>query len=527
MSTTPAPASTELARNVLSGQVLDTPRYRVLSLGAGIQSTTLFIMSAQGILPKLDFAIFADTGAEPKEVYEHLDRLEREVAIPAGIPILRVRQGDLDQDLFDPNKMSTIPAYTASDWETVTKVAAWKLCGGEGGAPVDDTGDQLPAGQGCGWARFRALADKSKRKWKGLFDDLLIVTSAPTPDPQAQAAEEPAAVPEEGQASGLAVTVPRVVTLADLEAQAAERPTYGPEDDHAPTPAVTVSKAMRLLGMQVLPDPCGRCNSSGRIPTAWQHVQERHLGMIQRRCTQKYKLRPIMEQVRLLLGAKIGKESFCRHCNGTGERVAPWRAQRGETEVGECSVCEGVGTISRVGQPPTGEWVEQWIGFSTDEAGRVSTRRDSAYSKSRFPLLEMNMSRTQCVAFLASRGWGKTPKSACYFCPYRSNASWRRMRDTNPAEFQRAVTFDALYRNGPGLDHSRYLHVSVLPLGQAPIDKIQRREHQQSNILDAMFEGALELEDEQEDEVQGCSPFGCPSGGQTGGLLQIQSRPAA
>ena len=51
---------------------------RVLSLGAGVQSTTLALMAAQGeITPLPECAVFADTGWEPERVYEHLDWLER------------------------------------------------------------------------------------------------------------------------------------------------------------------------------------------------------------------------------------------------------------------------------------------------------------------------------------------------------------------------------------------------------------------------------------------------------------------
>lgn len=45
---------------------------KVLSLGAGVQSSTVLLMSCIGALPKLDAAIFADTGWEPKAVYTHL-----------------------------------------------------------------------------------------------------------------------------------------------------------------------------------------------------------------------------------------------------------------------------------------------------------------------------------------------------------------------------------------------------------------------------------------------------------------------
>ena len=45
----------------------------IISLGAGVQSTTMALMAAHGeITPMPDCAIFADTGWEPKAVYDHL-----------------------------------------------------------------------------------------------------------------------------------------------------------------------------------------------------------------------------------------------------------------------------------------------------------------------------------------------------------------------------------------------------------------------------------------------------------------------
>lgn len=65
---------------------------RVLSLGAGVQSTTLALMAARGeVGPMPDCAIFADTGWEPKHVYEHLDKLEK--LLP--FPVYRVSAGNL------------------------------------------------------------------------------------------------------------------------------------------------------------------------------------------------------------------------------------------------------------------------------------------------------------------------------------------------------------------------------------------------------------------------------------------------
>jgi hypothetical protein len=39
---------------------------RVLSLGAGVQSTALLLMMIHGEVPKADAVIFSDTGWEPK-----------------------------------------------------------------------------------------------------------------------------------------------------------------------------------------------------------------------------------------------------------------------------------------------------------------------------------------------------------------------------------------------------------------------------------------------------------------------------
>jgi hypothetical protein len=62
----------------------------ILSLGAGVQSSTLALMAAKGeIAPMPDAAIFADTGAEPRGVYEWLNWLEKQLPFP----VYRVMHG--------------------------------------------------------------------------------------------------------------------------------------------------------------------------------------------------------------------------------------------------------------------------------------------------------------------------------------------------------------------------------------------------------------------------------------------------
>ena len=66
-----------------------------LSLGAGVQSSTLALMASRGIFkPMPEAAIFADTQAEPEAVYRWLDWLEGQLAFP----VVRVTRGNLGED---------------------------------------------------------------------------------------------------------------------------------------------------------------------------------------------------------------------------------------------------------------------------------------------------------------------------------------------------------------------------------------------------------------------------------------------
>lgn len=49
---------------------------RVLSLGAGVQSTAILLLARDGRIPPFEEIVFADTGDEPAAVYEHLNRLD-------------------------------------------------------------------------------------------------------------------------------------------------------------------------------------------------------------------------------------------------------------------------------------------------------------------------------------------------------------------------------------------------------------------------------------------------------------------
>jgi hypothetical protein len=73
---------------------------RILSLGAGVQSSTLALMIEKGEIPMVDAAIFADVGAEPKKVIKWLDFLKKKVSFPVYI----VQWRNLKQDIIDASK---------------------------------------------------------------------------------------------------------------------------------------------------------------------------------------------------------------------------------------------------------------------------------------------------------------------------------------------------------------------------------------------------------------------------------------
>jgi hypothetical protein len=332
------------------------PTLRILSLGAGVQSTTLALLACDGSLPGLDAAIFADTGWEPAQVYRQVDRVAAELE-RNRITFYRVSKGNLRRDAVNPD------------------------------------------------ARFAGI--------------------------------------------------PWFVRNPD--------------------------------GSQ---------------------------GIGRRQCTKEYKLEPIMRKCRELLGATPPNYR---------------RVRRGQV-------------------------VEQWIGFSTDEVGRVNDRHENLYTTKQYPLLDLGMSRKDCRRYLDSVGWGDTQKSACIGCPYHGNRAWRDLRARrdlcscghhrdehwrmmksqdsetgcahlyNPdagdddaadvctctrfrSEWDDAVEFDRQIRKGGArkragqLDGEAFLHRSMLPLDIAPIDRIDRKEYR-----------ALQLDLFEDGDPDGCSPYGCRSG---------------
>lgn len=97
----------------------------LLSLGAGVQSSTLALMAAHGEVPGLPTpagAIFADTQDEPESVYRWLDWLEAEIArCPFPFPVHRVTAGKLSDKALQIGG-TDVPVFTLNDSNEQGKV---------------------------------------------------------------------------------------------------------------------------------------------------------------------------------------------------------------------------------------------------------------------------------------------------------------------------------------------------------------------------------------------------------------------
>lgn len=160
--------------------------------------------------------------------------------------------------------------------------------------------------------------------------------------------------------------------------------------------------------------------------------------MIRRQCTKEYKIEVIRKKCRELLGYK------------PRQRI------------------------------PEGS-VTQWIGISLDEYQRMRTSQDK-WIVLRYPLIEKEMTRMDCLAWLERHGYPRPPKSSCIGCPYRDNHSWLDMKRNRPEEWAQAVEIDQKIRKIPRFKGQAFLHPSCVPLDQVDLNEAQ---------MDLFFDGFI------------------------------------
>jgi len=191
---------------------------------------------------------------------------------------------------------------------------------------------------------------------------------------------------------------------------------------------------------------CEVCHGSGvvRVPAEY--------GLLGRKCTMDFKITPIRRAIRKQVGI-FGHS------------------------------CEEVKVI-------------QWMGFSTDEVGRVKPSREP-WLIYRHPLLEKNMSRFDCTQYFSDRGYPEPPRSACYFCPFHNDNEWRRLKTQEPEEFTKAVAFEVKLQKSMSqsevIKGVPFLHASRQPLGTVDFDALTLQKRAQLNLFQNECEGMCGL----------------------------------
>ena len=125
-----------------------------------------------------------------------------------------------------------------------------------------------------------------------------------------------------------------------------------------------------------------------------------------------------------------------------------------------------MGLVYRQRWPVKEVLLEVNLGISTDELGRVSQDSRKKWKINRFPLIEMGMSRDDCIEFLLERNYSPI-RSACIGCPYRSNEEWAQIKES-PDEWKSAVEFDEMIRHILP-DATTFLHRTGVPLTEVDL----------------------------------------------------------
>lgn len=146
-----------------------------------------------------------------------------------------------------------------------------------------------------------------------------------------------------------------------------------------------------------------------------------------RQCTREYKIEPIRQRVRSLLGLAKGERASGRF------------------------------------------QVEEWLGISIDEIQRAKASKDK-WVHTRWPLIEKRWKRHDCLNYLDSISYPLPRKSSCVFCPYRTEREWIDWKHSHPDLFVVACEWDSKLRDsGPsrGMSQFQYISRSLLPLADA------------------------------------------------------------
>ena len=121
-----------------------------------------------------------------------------------------------------------------------------------------------------------------------------------------------------------------------------------------------------------------------------------------------------------------------------------------------------------------------WIGYALDERQRYKPNKEDRTGPwyRSFPLLDLNLTKRDCLQIITDFGLPIPPPSSCWMCPNMPNAEWLYVHDNYPADFERACQLDEAIREediangGTGV----WLHESRVPLREADLTAPDRKD---------------------------------------------------
>ena len=188
------------------------------------------------------------------------------------------------------------------------------------------------------------------------------------------------------------------------------------------------------------------------VPVFTWNPETKTQGRLKRTCTQDYKIEPGNRAVRSFLA----RDGHCINVNINDPDMAPWDFALHEHY--KLDVRRSGPRTDKPADPAKKSYyrvkrdvyVDVWFGITTDEDYRA-TDRGPGWQNPVYPLLEKGMSRKDVVAWLQERNLPIPNKSACFWCPYRSDESWLWLKTNHPDIFEKACLID---------DELRFHHMS-------------------------------------------------------------------
>ena len=127
-----------------------------------------------------------------------------------------------------------------------------------------------------------------------------------------------------------------------------------------------------------------------------------------------------------------------------------------------------------------GRRVEQWLGFTWDEAHRSTRQPDVKYITNVYPLigiLDRPQTRQMVIRWLRYNNLEVPLKSSCIFCPYHGRAGWREIRKSGTGDWEKALEVDRAIR------HKRPGYLCYLTAQRKPLDECDFRNQEDHGQL--------------------------------------------